>query len=153
MNTVCRVAPFTARGSVVEAACSRLPPMSRTRLIPRMSPTTTPTPSAIRSVFALIFPSESPRARAVSLPPPQQGHHSSRHGGPLPLGVLQAGGANFRENLFRDCLKIRDRHQSRDCEIGRRAQEGLACSSWAIGDPRLRAPLAFFRQSQKGCSR
>src|SRR5829696_6433872 len=101
MNTVCRVAPFTARGGgVVGAACSRLPPMSPTRLIPRMSPTTTPTPSAIRSVFALIFPSESPRARAVSFPPPQQGHYSSRHGGPLLLDVLQAWVANFREFLF-----------------------------------------------------
>src|ERR687894_2916964 len=100
MNTVCRVALFTARGGVVEAACSRLPPRSPTRLIPRMSPTTTPTPSAIRSVFALIFPSESTRARAVSFPPPQQGHHSSRHGGPLLLDVLQARGANLRESLF-----------------------------------------------------
>jgi hypothetical protein len=71
--------------------------MSPTRLIPRITPTTTPTPSAIRSVFAVIFfPSESPKAW---LCPSRRLSRATTVAGMAGfyLDVLQAGVANFRE--------------------------------------------------------
>jgi hypothetical protein len=87
-------------GGTGGASPSRLPPMSPTRLIPRITPTTTPTPSAIRSVFTLIFfPSESQK---TWLCPSRRLSNATTVAGMAGcyLDVLQAGVANFYEKAL-----------------------------------------------------